>query len=88
MSNKQQTAVEWIFDKLLNLSFEYSRGYMSPRCFIEEKENILNQAKAMEKEQMKLCLIGGFILDSDELIENKTTINEEFEQYYTENYGE
>jgi serine protease inhibitor len=42
MNNKQQTAVEWLYDQM----------FLSPKSIIEY-QNILEQAKAMEKEQIE-----------------------------------
>ena len=57
MANKQQTAVEWLFDQMSNVA----AGYVTE---LNEQE-ILDKAKAMEKEQCLKMLP----YDLDELAE-------------------
>jgi hypothetical protein len=68
MSNKKQTAVEWLAEYLTN------KGYINAPTFTHKLiDEAINQAKEMEKKQMKDALhyFG---------IENA-------EQYYNETYG-
>ena len=64
----KQTAVEWLFEQVVNRT---ERVY-----FLKE----LEQAKAMEKEQMELCYKVG-IIDGN----NGEILN--FEQYYNETFN-
>jgi len=50
MSNKKQTAVEWLYEQM----------FLSPKSIIEYR-NILEQAKAMEKEQHQASYNEGYI---------------------------
>jgi hypothetical protein len=64
----KQTAVEWLREKLqLEFGFIFS-------------DNILEQAKEMEKEQMALCYKVG-VIDRN----NGEVLN--FEQYYNKTYN-
>jgi len=64
----KQTAVEWLREKLqLEFGFIFS-------------DNILEQAKEMEKEQMALCYKVG-VIDGN----NGEVLN--FEQYYNKTYN-
>jgi hypothetical protein len=64
----QQTAVEWLAEKTAEL------GYVS--------SNILEQAKAMEKEQMIDSFYNGAEWEKYE-----GTFDDKFKQYYNETYN-
>jgi hypothetical protein len=68
MSNKQQTAVEWLFDQMFDPT--YPAG---------EQVEWLEQAKEMEKEQIKEAFKHGEL--------PPLFINFDSEQYYNETYG-
>ena len=71
MDAKKMTAVEWLVNELVK------KGFPIEKYAIE----IYNQAKAMEKEQMKDAVL------DDVLTENmKKKFAERFQQYYTETY--
>ena len=63
-----QTAVDWLVDKLLKGEF------------INNPDELIQQAKAMEKEQMHKC--ASFWRGKENEIEKPI-----FEQYYKETYG-
>jgi hypothetical protein len=65
METKKQTAVEWLVDELKN---EEGIDFIPTSIF--------NQAKAMEKQQIKNTFNNGYL-------NHKTNA----EQYYNENYG-
>jgi hypothetical protein len=65
MSNKNMTAVEWLFDKITQNQDIRWRG--------TQYEDLFEQAKAMEKEQMIQ-------------LHNNCTNGTTAEQYYKENY--
>jgi hypothetical protein len=78
----KETAVEWLREKLrLEFGFVFS-------------DNILEQAKEMEKEQMKDSYKQGFAyrdtwnweLDVDWYEDSTQENNQEFEQYYNETF--
>ena len=49
MSNKKQTAVEWLIEKLNHLNIQ--KSLYKPIDFRIKKQEIIDQAKEMEKEQ-------------------------------------
>jgi predicted P-loop ATPase/GTPase len=76
MSNKKQTAVEWLFEQLETTEF-----------YTEESiENVYKQAKAMEKQQIELTAIKCHF----EGVRQKAKTSEQYieygEQYYLETY--
>ena len=76
---KKQTAVEWLIEKLTNRQNGVFDGL--PHLSVDE---IYNQAKAMEKEQMMYA-----VLDDVANNENmKKKFADRFEQYYNETYGQ
>jgi hypothetical protein len=70
----QQTAVEWLYKELTNyISYDYDKAYKQHEDVID----IVNQAKAMEKEQIITARwVGDYSCD---LIKA--------EQYYKETYN-
>jgi uncharacterized protein YoaH (UPF0181 family) len=72
MSNKQQTAVEWLEQEML-------KGNLSLK-------EILIQAKEMDREQKKHAYDWGETNGADECNGDGAT-HENFEQYYQETYG-
>ncbi len=73
MSNKKQTAVEWFMDKLDNELELYNSQWLII-------ESIFEQAKELEKQQIKAAFRRGDINEMNG-IENISS-----EQYYTETY--
>ena len=63
----QQTAVEWLRNKLFD---EWGIGI---------SDNVIEQAKAMEKEQIKMAFVDGKLDGKFEYLES--------EQYYKETYN-
>ena len=78
MSNKQ-SSVEWLFDELARINFEYATNKITPRDFQEQKEKIKQQAKSMQKEEIINATVYGarFI--------GVCTLD--VEQYYNETFG-
>jgi hypothetical protein len=83
----QQTAVEWLFEQLVNyISYDDDRAFKQHEDIID----IVNKAKAMEKEQMIRFAIACHqdILTSrnapEHLIAENLIL---FEQYYSKIYG-
>lgn len=72
MENKQQTAVDWLFEELKNALFGKSQL---------TSKDILDQAKAMEKEQIETAYNAGreFGCKHDD--------PETGEQYYNQTHG-
>lgn len=71
MSNKQ-TAIEWLESEL-----DWLTNYMMK----EHKEQLFNQAKAMEKENLR----DAYEADTD--LEFYSIIDKKFEKYYKKTYG-
>jgi hypothetical protein len=78
MSNKKQTAVEWLFDKITQNQDIRWRG--------TQYEDLFEQAKAMEKQQIELTAIKCHF----EGVRQKAKTSEQYieygEQYYIETY--
>jgi Mg/Co/Ni transporter MgtE len=74
MGIKKQTAVEWLFEQVVNLDWRNLQG--------DKKLEIFNQAKAMEKEQ----IIDAFT-NEDNIQWDKQLRTRAAEQYYNEQYG-
>ena len=72
----KQTAVEWLFEKLCSEKLSWNKD-SNGKLFIDlTTSNIFNQAKEMEKQQMKdssCAYVGGWEDD-------------EFEEYYNKTY--
>jgi hypothetical protein len=77
-NNKQQTAVEWYIEKLLDLDYEYAKGLITLGVWSERKKSLIEQAKEMEKEQtIKTSLFWS----------HSTVKRKDIEDYYNETYG-
>jgi hypothetical protein len=88
-NNKQQTAVEWLMPKILELSLQLSLRRISQRNCELEMLKLFEQAKEMEKEQMINSYANG---QADTLLMIKQKINKmkdipmEFNQIISENF--
>ena len=77
-NNKQQTAVEWYIEKLLDLDYEYAKGLITLAVWSERKKSLIEQAKEMEKEQtIKTSLFWS----------HSTVRRKDIEDYYQQTYG-
>ena len=79
-NNKQQTAVEWFIEKLLDLDYEYAKGLITLGVWSERKNSLIQQAKEMEKEQIKKAV--NFGDERGNIVSYSTA-----EQYYNKTYG-
>jgi hypothetical protein len=77
----QQTAVEWLIDRLLDGSLRFEETKMG--FLISMNNNEIEQAKAMEKEQIIKAWWSG---ENDSSIDPKL-MNDMAEQYYNETYN-
>lgn len=75
MSDKKQTAVDWLWDILTTSFWEY-------KTFEEQKE-IIEKAKQMEKDQMFDYIKGNYVNGENSLKFHQ----EEFEKHYNNNFG-
>jgi hypothetical protein len=82
-NNKQQTAVEWLIEKLLDLDYEYAKGLITLGVWSERKNSLIEQAKEMEKEQ----IINAFCNGDNTDCTSEQNIEEFAEQYYQQTYG-
>ena len=74
-----KTAVEWLAEKYDSAYWMVKRDEISPALAEEWKKHYLEQAKEMEKEQMKA-------LYSMWIVNKKTMELYDFEQYYNETF--
>lgn len=81
-NDKQQTAVEWYGIQLEMLFRQYYIGRISITEFHTKRFEFEEQAKLMEKEQIKDAYWNG-----SDGIKTKTQILNEAEQFFNETYG-
>ena len=79
MSNNKQSSVEWYIEKILDLDYEYAKGLITLGVWSERKNALIEQAKAMHKEEIKDAQIDGSM--------NSTLIEYRIPQYYNETFG-
>jgi hypothetical protein len=83
MSNKQQTAVEWLIERLLDLDIQFAKKLISLDVHSTTKVYLQEKAKEMEKVQIKDAFGVGCQVESTRLI----GYHKMSEQYYNETYG-
>lgn len=81
---KQQTAVEWYSDRLLEILGDMVNQFTPKQTLANHYA--IREAKAMEKEQHLKTFDDASDIEYNYHINNVDRI--EFEQYYTETYGE
>lgn len=81
MSNKKQSSVEWLDDKLTSLNFDYLINQMGNKEYNERYKAILEQAKAMHKEE----IVNACNLQRNDY-KGMPTFNKSGEQYYNETF--
>jgi hypothetical protein len=74
----KQTAVEWLFEQVCNLDWKNLIG--------DKKQEIFEQAKEMEKEQIKNAWVNAWQESFIEPLDYQF-YEPEAEQYYNETYG-
>lgn len=52
-----KTAVKWMANELLHLDHEFDMKLIDKNEYQAKRKKIINQAKEMEKEQIKMCCI-------------------------------
>jgi hypothetical protein len=88
-NNKQQTAVEWYMEKLLDLDYEYAKGLITLGVWSERKNSLIQQAKEMEK-QMTIKLYADYENYLEEAFKNQCggqAVVLSFEEFYEQTYG-
>ena len=83
MSNNKQSSIEWLNDKLASLNFDYLTGQIGNKEYNERHKQILEQAKAMHKEEMED--FGNDLLAQNDC--NYIGIPNLAEHYYNETFG-
>lgn len=86
---KQQTAVEWLAEKYDYVNWMRNRDEISAGVTDELRNNFLEQAKKLEKQQQLESAV--HILEyAIDCIQKKceTNIQMEFDEYYNETYGD
>jgi hypothetical protein len=87
MSNNKQTAIDIFKEKLIDIFEDYHDGIITLDEYIEQINKETQQAKEMEKEQMKDCMSAAFLDGLRSGDENYKAPYEDWEQYYNETYG-
>jgi hypothetical protein len=77
--SKQTTAVEWLISELSQLHTQYIKGIFDEPQTMKRKAEIIEQAKEMEKEQIKEAFVAG-----DERGTGEIPFN--CEQYYQQTF--
>jgi len=89
-NNKQQTAVEWYIEKLLDLDYEYAKGLITLAVWSERKKSLIEQAKEIEK-QMTIKLYADYENYLEETFKNQCggqAVVLSFEEFYEQTYGD
>jgi HEPN domain-containing protein len=76
MSNKQQTAVEWLYNELFY--------FLNAKSKFEDSDQILDKAKEMEKEQM---IDAYWHVNKDDIHFDDLREEDDGEIWYNETYG-
>jgi Zn/Cd-binding protein ZinT len=88
--NKQQTAVDWFADKIWSLAIQLIYDEMNEGQFAMAYDELIEQAKQMEKEQTKAAYNKGYQdgeIDSLDAKDGDVQFFEDAERYYNETYG-
>jgi hypothetical protein len=80
MSNKKQTAVEWLENEIESISIQVFDGFITFIEFMEQREQLFKKAKEMEKQQ----IIGTW---NDGLFGSLRKGEDNSEQYYNETFN-
>jgi hypothetical protein len=86
MSNKKQTAVEWLMPNILGLTLELSNNRISQRTCELKILELFEQTKEMEKEQMDKVGEVWWNEGASYVHDGKRKY-ETFEQYYNETFN-
>lgn len=80
MSNDKENSVEWLENEFASLFFDYLTGLIDNKEYNERHKAIMQQDKAMHKQEIKEALIDGSM--------NSTLIEYRIPHYYHETFGE
>jgi len=84
MSNNKQSSVEWYIEKILDLDYEYAKGLITLGVWSERKNALIEQAKALHKEETKNAYWAGI---DDRFPLDKDWVKQCAEKYYNKTYG-
>ena len=82
MSNKNQTAVEWLLNNLHEIGVNHNLSIKAEKGWLEKRNEIIKQAKAMEKEQIMKAYGQGIADEAGEILD----ATKDAQQYYNETY--
>ena len=80
MSKNKQSSIQWIVGKLGDLESMFNLGIIDNIQYYEEKTKLLEQAKAMHKEEIIKAIDSNFTYHENRI----STIGE---QHYNETFG-
>ncbi len=80
---KKLSAVEWLFENLIDLNADMNYSIITWEEYLSKRVGLLDQAKAMEKQQVINAFGVGCQVESTRLIGYQDLA----EQYYNENFG-
>ena len=86
MSNNKQSSIQWIVGKLGDLESMFNLGIVDNIQYYEEKTKLLDQAKAMHKEEIEQAFYEGNHNSVDYFNMEDFSIKD-YEQYYNETFG-
>ena len=78
----KQTAIKWLLNNLHKIGVDYNLSIQAESGWLVKRNEIIEQAKAMEKEQIKEATK----VDLGWQFPNAVTDDEASEQYYNETY--
>ena len=79
----KQTAVEWLLNNLHEIGVNHNLSIKAEKGWLEKRNEIIEQAKAMEKEQIFDYIKENYVNGENSLKFHQ----EEFEKYYNNNFG-
>jgi hypothetical protein len=82
---KKQTALDWYIEQNFNNIVQRETQQISQDEYVIAYNNLLNQAKQMEKEQIEIAFAKSYLIGCEEVSYNDA--NKASEQYYNETYG-
>jgi len=85
MSNNKQSSVEWYIEKILDLDYKHAKGLITLGVWSKRKNALIEQAKAMHKEEIEEAFANGVYDEYEYHINNEPRKNTE--QYYSETFG-
>lgn len=82
MSDKKQTAVEWLIEQILEIPLDDSTNAAHLKKYVS-KVSVFEKAKQMEKDQMFDYIKENYVNGENSLKFHQ----DEFEKYYNNNFG-